>query len=126
MMCAHPADVEIEGLVLERQALRRSLARGDVVDPAPLRRCRHRGEHAVRQIARHDLSDIGCDAIADVTAATLEVERAAAAMRAGDGLDEIKIGAGGVYRATHIGLRLRAELPVGSVVMGGGHEDPQE
>ena len=126
VMCAHPADYEIEGLVLERQALRRSLARGDVADPAPLRLCRHRGEHARRQIARHDLSDMGCDAIADVTAPTPEVERAAAAMRLGDSLDAIEIGAGGVYRAAHIGLRLRAELPVGSVVVGGGHGNPQK
>jgi hypothetical protein len=120
-MGAEPGGDEVEGGVLEGQALGAGLGGFDVGEAFVAGGPGDGGQHFGGEIAGHHLLKMGREPVGHVAAAAAQVQRARAAVGGGDGRKRFEVRALGVDRALDIGRCARAELGAGDGVVGLGH-----
>src|SRR6185437_7177704 len=124
VMRREPAQHDIEGRIGKRQPLRRRLTDADIGEAALGGGGGDGLQHLGGHVAGDDLRDMRRRAVADMAAATAEVQHARRVAAAQLGLDLIEVSARTVDHARHVVPGARAVLLGGELVLCRAHDRP--
>ena len=121
MVGGKSAGEEVKRPADKGQGLGRADDGGDVVDAAPPGFGAHGGQHILRQVAGGHLPGVRGNGIADMPAATAQIERGGRCAGCRDFGDTGKVGTGGMHGTGHIISGGGTKLALHQTVVGDGH-----